>query len=107
MRIYTETPLLPAPPRMAMVIHPEWDAPPPRPPHAEFEDLQAKLVAAIIAEHLRMLGEWVSELEPSVVFGRDGLMLRLSRAGDDRIVVPSRLATLDACLAVLTGEVAA
>ena len=105
MRIYTETPLrLPLP--QAVVIHPDWDRPkPPVTRPADAEVVKARLVAALAAEAIRMMGAWVSELDPVIVYAPGGGQLGLAIAGDPeaRIVVPSRLSTLDAIVAAVTG----
>jgi|GEM_PF-1691026 len=105
MRIYTETPLRLVPPR-GVVIAPDWDRPtPPAPRPEDVAALRARLVAAFAGETVRMLSAWVSELDPVVAHGPDGLLRGLALAGDleARIVVPSRLSTLEACAAAVTG----
>jgi hypothetical protein len=107
LRIYTETPLrLPLP--QAVVIHPDWDRPkPPVTRPADIEVVKARLVAALAAEAIRMMGAWVSELNSVIVYAPGGFQLGLSLAGDPeaRIVVPSRLSTLDSIVAEVTGGV--
>ncbi|GAN47234.1 hypothetical protein ABID82_001705 [Methylobacterium sp. PvP062] len=107
MRIYPETPVRITLPQ-AVVIHPDWDRPtPPVTRPADFEVVKARLVAALAAEVIRMLGAWVSELDPVVIYAPGGGQLGLSLAGDPeaRIVVPSRLSTLDSIVAEVTGGV--
>ncbi|MFC6790767.1 hypothetical protein ACFQE0_14790 [Methylobacterium komagatae] len=106
MRIFTETPLRLVPPR-GVVISPDWDRPPAAPRPDDVAALRARLVAAFAGETVRMLSAWVSECEPAVVHGPDGLMRGLALAGDPdaRILVPSRLSTLEACAAAVTGWV--
>ncbi len=54
----------------------------------------------------RMLSLWVSECEPGIAWGPEGL-LGLTLAGDPgpaRILVPSRLNTAEACATALREE---
>lgn len=105
MRIYTETPVRLTLPQ-AMVIHPDWDRlKPPVTRPADFEVVKALLVAAIAAEAIRMMGAWVSELDPVIVYAPGGSQLGLALAGDPeaRIVVPSKFSTLDDIVAKVTG----
>ncbi len=101
MRIYTQTPFLMVPPR-GVVVSPDCDRPAPRPPEPDMEDLKRRLLAAMVEEVNRMLGQWVSECEPVIVF-RDGLQQGLAHAGDpeNRVLVRSRLDTMEACVAAL------
>lgn len=100
MRIYTETPLRLMPPR-GVVIAPDWDRPAPRPPEPDLEVLKARLAEALRADLVRMLSRWVSECEPCIVNRWDGLRLGLALDGTADVVVPSGLATLEACLAAM------
>lgn len=105
MRIYKQTPFRLRPPRPMAIYHPE-ERPRPPVPAAPMEAMQRKLAAAIEAEVRRMLGLWVSECEPGLAWGPDGL-LGLTLAGDPGpalIIVPSRLSTSAAITAVV-GEV--
>lgn len=104
MRIYLETPLRPVMPRTPIVIPDERDdlrSPQPLPP-ADVEALKRRLLAAMVGEVNRMLSVWVSEREAVNVY-REGLQLGLALAGDpnSRIVVRSRLDTVEACAAAL------
>ncbi|SFU93567.1 hypothetical protein SAMN02799631_03253 [Methylobacterium sp. 174MFSha1.1] len=103
-RLYTETSFRFAPPRPTAIWHPEE---PPRPPvpAGAMEAMARKLAAAVEAEIHRMLGLWVSECEPTIAWGPEGL-LGLALAGDPgpaRILVPSRLATRADLLAAAAG----
>ncbi len=94
------------PPR-GVVIAPDWDRPPPAPQPEDVSAIRARLVAAIAAEVVRMLACWVSECEPAVVHGPDGLTRGLALAGDpaSRILVASQLSTLEACAVAIAGGV--
>ena len=105
MRFYTQTPFRVAPPRGMAIYHPEKRPRPPA-PAASMEAIQRKLAAAFEAEVRRMLGLWVSECEPGLAWGPEGL-LGLTLAGDPgpaRIIVPSRPSTT-AAVAALMGKV--
>lgn len=102
MRIYTETPFRVAPPRGMAIYHPE-ERPRLPMPAAPMEAMRRKLAAAFEAEVRRMLGLWVSECEPGLAWGPEGL-LGLTLAGDPspaRIIVPPRMSTAEACAAAL------
>ena len=102
MRFYTETPLRLAPPRGIVIYHSE-ERPRPPFPAAPMEAMRRKLAAAVDAEVRRILALWVSECEPELAWGPEGL-LGLTFAGDPgpaRIIVPSRLSTAEGCVAAL------
>lgn len=104
MRIYTQTPFRMVPPRGIVVLHDERDdlrAPQPVPPPDE-EALKRRLLAAYADEVVRMLGLWVSECEPAVIYS-EGVQRGLALAGTMEILVPSRLSTLEACAAAVLG----
>lgn len=105
MRWYTQTPFRVAPPQGLAIHHPD-ERPRPPMPGAPMEAMQRKLATAIQAEIRRMLGFWVSECEPGLAWGPEGL-LGLMLAGDPgpaHIIVPSRLSTA-AAVASLMEEV--
>lgn len=67
--------------------------------------MRRKLAAAFEAEVRRMLGLWVSECEPGLAWGPEGL-LGLTLAGDPgpaRIIVPSHMSTFEDCAAAMKG----
>lgn len=102
MRIDTETPFRVAPPR-GMAIYYREERPRATVPAATMEAMRRKLAAAFEAEIRRMLGLWVSECEPGLAWGPEGL-LGLTLAGDPgpaHIIVPSRMSTAEACAAAL------
>lgn len=49
-----------------------------------------KVARARDAEVRRMLGEWVSELEPGLVYGPGGQLLGIGRAGTGEVTIRAR-----------------